>query len=84
MKTMPESSPITGHTQDAGFQIGVWRTFDITPETAWSVLISPPGLSLWLGDLASLPEEKRVVYRTVDGTTGDIRAYEAVHHVRLT
>ncbi len=84
MKTMPEKSHITGQTQDAGFQIGVRRTFDISPETAWSVLTSASGLRLWLGDITRLPEEKRAVYRTADGTTGEIRAFQAVHHVRLS
>ena len=43
-----------GKTKDAGWQIGVSRTFDCTVEHAWSVLVGD-GLPVWLG-ASALPE----------------------------
>lgn len=38
-----------GMTKDAGAQIGVRRTLAVTKEQVWNFLLSPEGLSLWIG-----------------------------------
>lgn len=40
----------TGLTKDAGWQIGVTRTLPTDLDIAWDYLLSPAGLSLWLGE----------------------------------
>jgi uncharacterized protein YndB with AHSA1/START domain len=72
-----------GLTRDAGWEIGVSRTLPYPPELVWGFIISPAGLSLWLGDGARLgaPGEE---YATADGTTGELRSLRPMDRVRLT
>lgn len=71
----------TGKTNDAGWQIGVSRTLDATPEAVWELLVSERGLAIWLGDGAALdPETGRW---TSDAAAGEVRSYHAVDRVRL-
>lgn len=74
----------TGLTKDAGWQIGVSRTLPVDCDAAWEFLLSPAGLSLWIGDGVRLPLEKGLTYRTVDGTTGEIRSLRPRDRIRLT
>lgn len=39
-----ESRKLVGQTVSTGFQVGVRRTFPISPEQAWTFLISPEGM----------------------------------------
>lgn len=74
----------TGLTRDAGWQIGVSRTFAAPIEQAWDVLVDGPGLPLWLGAGAVLPEEVGGTYRAEDGTQGELRSLRPLDRVRLT
>ncbi len=74
----------TGLTQDAGWEIGVSRTFPVPPEAAWDVLVDGPGLPLWLGAGAVVPDEVGAPYRTDDGTEGELRSLRPVDRIRLT
>jgi uncharacterized protein YndB with AHSA1/START domain len=74
----------TGETADAGVQLGVQRTFDITPERAWDLLTSPGGRDAWLGRGASFPFNEGESYRLEDGATGEVRVVRAGKHARLT
>lgn len=43
-----------GLTKDAGWQVGVRRTFPVSPDRAWDVLVEGEGRALWsegAGDL---------------------------------
>jgi uncharacterized protein YndB with AHSA1/START domain len=64
---------VGGQTADAGFQIGVSRTFAVTPDEAWRFMTSPQGMRLWLGHVQSLELAPGTGYRTAQGTTGEIR-----------
>ena len=74
----------TGLTQDAGWEIGVSRTFPVPRDAAWDVVVDGPGLALWLGDGAVLPDEVGAPYRTTDGTEGELRSLRPLDRVRLT
>lgn len=73
-----------GLTRDAGWQIGISRTFPVEVQTAWELLTSPAGLELWLGQGVPTPLTKGASYRTSDGTRGEIRSVRPLDRVRLT
>ncbi|MFK7693000.1 SRPBCC domain-containing protein [Paenibacillus sp. HJGM_3] len=73
-----------GQTASAGFQIGVRRTFPLTQQEAWDLLLTPEGLALWLGELRSLELEKGHKYCTSEGTCGELRVVKPLHQLRLT
>jgi uncharacterized protein YndB with AHSA1/START domain len=74
----------TGLTEDAGWEIGVSRTFPVPLETAWDVVVDGPGLDLWLGEGAVVPDEVGGTYRTTDGTEGELRSLRPLDRIRLT
>ncbi|MBB6672181.1 SRPBCC family protein [Cohnella nanjingensis] len=73
-----------GQTASAGFQIGVRRTYPISPERAWAFLLSPEGLKLWLGELSQLELQAGHRYTTEEGTTGELRVVNPVRQLRMT
>lgn len=74
----------TGLTRDAGWEIGVSRTFPLPPAAVWDFVVSPEGVALWLGPGVLLPTEKGQTYETADGVTGELRGYRPGDRVRLT
>jgi uncharacterized protein YndB with AHSA1/START domain len=74
----------TGLTRDAGWEIGVSRTFPVPLDQAWDVVVDGPGLPLWLGAGAVLPDEVGAPYRTDDGAEGELRSLRPRDRVRLT
>lgn len=75
---------IVGQTKDAGFEIGVRRTFDVPVIRAWDAITSPNGVKVWLGDASGLKWEKGETYTTKDGTEGEIRVINSGSHLRIT
>lgn len=73
-----------GQTKDAGFQIGLRKTFPISADTAWDFLFSNEGLATWLGELMSSDVELNKTYKTKDGIEGKIKILKPLSHVRLT
>src|SRR5690242_2146463 len=74
----------TGDTKTQGWEIGVRRTFPISTERAWDLLMTPPGLDVWLGkgvDPDTL--KKGETFRTADDTTGEIRSYTEGSLIRM-
>ena len=43
-----------GETLSAGFEIGVRKTFHVSPEQAWEFLTQPEGMKAWLGTISQL------------------------------
>lgn len=76
-------SPV-GKTKDVGYEIGVRRTFDLTPDRAWELITSPDGLAAWLGEGAALIPEKGADYQTTDGARGQVTVFKPGSHLRLT
>ena len=73
---------IIGKTKDVGFQVGARKTFKINLESAWDFIISPEALSIWLGDIGHI--EEGLEYRLDDGTSGRIRVFSPLSHIRLS
>jgi uncharacterized protein YndB with AHSA1/START domain len=66
-----------GHTQDAGWEIGVSRTVPFSRKHVWDVVTSPAGLAIWLGEGAKLEPDKGTPYET---TTARRARYAAIRN----
>lgn len=75
---------VVGQTTTAGFQIGVRRTLALSPEEAWSFLVSEPGLKLWLGTFSSLQIEPKYSFESEEGISGEFRIVKPLLQIRLT
>ncbi len=75
---------VVGQTTGADFQIDVQRTFNTTLKKAWDIIISLAGRETWLGHTSTFALKVREMYRTTDGTTGEVRAVEEERHIRIT
>lgn len=80
---MMDKRPV-GLTKDAGYQIGVRRTFAASREGLWEFLLSPEGMGLWLGGRAELEPKKGSRYTADNGTSGEVRAAKLHEQLRLT
>jgi uncharacterized protein YndB with AHSA1/START domain len=80
---MSESNDTTGHSKDAGWDVGVRKTVAAPVAEVWAYLLGK-GLPMWLGEARELPTKKGVRYRTDDGVRGTIRGYDEKKLVRLT
>ncbi len=73
-----------GQTASAGFEIGARRTFPVTAARAWSLLLSPQGLRIWLGSISSLDVTRGARFRTEDGIRGEVRTVTSGQRFRMT
>jgi uncharacterized protein YndB with AHSA1/START domain len=80
---MDEPRPI-GKTKGQGWEIGVRKTFAVGTGRLWEALMTQPGLGYWLGSGVNAEFEKGDTYKTTEGTTGDIRSFEAGSLIRMT
>ena len=55
-----------GKTKDAGWEIGVSRSFPCSVEHGWSVLTGPEGLPVWLGATSLPPDDELRSLRPLD------------------
>lgn len=74
----------TGHTKDAGWEIGVSRTVPFPMEEVWDFLTSAAGSAVWLGAGVERLDEPGAVYETKTGTAGQVRSFRPRDRVRLT
>lgn len=72
-----------GMTKDAGWEIGVRRTVELTPGEAWQLVTSPAGRRCWLGEVEGWALEPGAAYHLPEGTHGEIRVVSA-SHLRIT
>ena len=77
-------SRVIGETAEAGFEIGVQKTFNLPAEQAWDLLTSTAGLKTWLGDVTGMQFIKGQKYRTSEGVRGEIRSLKPGERIRLT
>jgi uncharacterized protein YndB with AHSA1/START domain len=73
-----------GKTKDAGWQIGVSITVHRPAEEVWDWLVSPEGISTWLGPDVAFDGEKGEAYETIDGTRGELRSWRPLDRIRMT
>ena len=82
---MTEGSPKpVGLTKDTGWQVGSRRTHPISLEPAWQIVTSDRGLGVWLGEVRNLDLEVGAKYELADGTTGEVRVFKPLSHLRIT
>jgi len=81
---MQERKSMIGQTRDAGFQIGVRRTFPIALEAAWQLVTSAAGMRIWLDESAEVELAHGAAYRLADGTSGRVSVYTPNSHLRMT
>ena len=74
----------TGHTKDAGWEIGVSRTVPFPMEEVWDFLTSPEGSAVWLGTGVHRLDEPGETYETSAGTAGEFRSFRPHDRVRVT
>ena len=74
----------TGHTKDAGWEIGVSRTVSFPVEEVWDFLTSPAGSAVWLGAGVQRLDQPGAGYETETGTAGQVRSFRPRDRVRLT
>lgn len=79
-----EKTKVVGQTKDAGFQIGVRKTFAVPVETVWNYLFSEKGLSTWLGEISLESFELGKPYQTKEGIEGKVNVFKPSSHIRLT
>ncbi len=79
-----EKTKVVGQTKDAGFQIGVRKTFAVPVETIWNFLFSEKGLSTWLGNIRLENFEFGRPYKTKEGIEGKVNVFKPNSHIRLT
>jgi uncharacterized protein YndB with AHSA1/START domain len=73
-----------GQTKSAGFEIGVSKTLPLSIDEAWELIAEPVGLKIWLGTLSRAILKKGEVYKTDEGTQGEIRSIVPGKRLRLT
>ncbi|MBC9913773.1 SRPBCC domain-containing protein [Chitinophaga varians] len=76
-----ENAP--GHTTSQGWEIGVRRTFTLSPETAWEMLFSQPVLGVWLDNKADIAFQKNDTYTTDAGITVTVTSVTEVKVIRM-
>lgn len=75
---------VVGQTADAGFQVGVQKTVPVSIDEAWTLLISPKGITCWLGNIGRSILTEGKSYETDTGTNGEVRVVKPGNRVRLT
>jgi uncharacterized protein YndB with AHSA1/START domain len=73
---------IMGQTADAGFQVGVRKTYPLAIDELWRRLVEPEAMKLWLGS-DDLRLEPGLRYQGAEGE-GEIRVVKAGDRVRFT
>ena len=76
-------SDATGLTKDAGWEMGVRTTVAAPARAVWDFLLGE-GLTMWLGEIESLPTEQGASFVTRDGVSGSIRSFTEGQRVRLS
>ncbi|MBI5931723.1 MAG: SRPBCC domain-containing protein [Chloroflexi bacterium] len=72
-----------GKTKGQGWEIGVRRTLPIGTNVAWELLMTQPGLGLWLGNGVTPDFKKGDTFKTAENTKGEIRGYDEGRMIRM-
>lgn len=74
---------LVGQTASVGFQVGVRRTFPISPDRAWAFLTSQEGAKLWLGEVPPLAYRVGETFESKEGISGEFRVVKEMQQLRL-
>jgi hypothetical protein len=73
----------TGQVAGGGYQVGVTKTLDLTPEEAWKRFMGSKGLVDWLGQGAPKKLQEGQEFTLEDGAQVQVRVVKPGSHVRL-
>lgn len=73
----------TGLTKDAGYEVGVSKTYQVSLHEAWNYMFSYEGIKIWLGYKGLPVWKKGQEYTTKTGTYLCVRMYNELSHARL-
>ena len=73
-----------GLTKSVGYEIGARRTLPLSLEEAWQWVISPQGVARWLAEVEALDFNKGAAYIAADGSSGEVRVFKPLSHLRIT
>lgn len=73
---------VAGETADSGFQVGVQRTVDASPDAVWERLTGE-GLGAWLPGVASLPDEPGETVSGDEGLEVELRSIDPGRKLRM-
>jgi uncharacterized protein YndB with AHSA1/START domain len=73
----------TGSTADAGFQVGVQKTVNLSLADTWKLVTSPEGMREWLGIDGPLPAEVGKSIDAPDGGRYELRSLTPEVRIRL-
>ncbi|HEY4787336.1 MAG TPA: SRPBCC domain-containing protein [Bacteroidales bacterium] len=79
-----ESTKIIGQTKDAGFEVGIRKTFQVSTENARDFLFSNEGIKQWLGEIIAGELTLNQEYHTKDDTEGTVKIFNPSSHIRIT
>jgi uncharacterized protein YndB with AHSA1/START domain len=79
---MAEQAPV-GKTKTQGWEIGVRRTLPISPDKAWELLTTQPGMGYWLGHGVEADFKKGQSFKTKEGAVGEIVSYQIGNLIRM-
>jgi uncharacterized protein YndB with AHSA1/START domain len=79
---MENQRPV-GYSKSQGWEMGVRRTLPGSATALWSLLMSEPGLGIWLGTGVPLRFEKHQTFITTEGIRCEIRSYEEGSLIRM-
>ncbi len=71
-----------GKTRDAGWQMGLQKTFAISFDHAWDFMFSEEGLDIWLGTMPD-PLSLHQSFLTKDGIEGKVTVFKHHSHIRM-
>ncbi|WP_339322681.1 SRPBCC domain-containing protein [Paenibacillus sp. FSL W8-0194] len=77
-----QAKPV-GLTAAAGFQIGVRRTLPLSVQEAWSLLVSPEGMKLWIGKADGLDLKPGETFAAAEGVTGELGVVKPPEQLRM-
>lgn len=73
-----------GQTKAQGFQIGLRKTVRCSFRSAWELVTSPEGPSIWSGGGIVRMWARGAKIQYPDGAVGEVRVFEPDSHIRLT
>jgi uncharacterized protein YndB with AHSA1/START domain len=71
-------------TRSTGYAVGARRTFPISMQEAWDLVVSPKGLRIWLGGAPRGPLRPGATYRLRNRAEGVVRVFKPYSHLRVT
>ena len=76
-------SRVLGETADAGFEVGVQKTVNLSLQETWRLITSETGIKLWLGEVDDMELAMGKILHTIDGASAEIRSIKPEERIRI-